>query len=132
MKRTTYLLKDLSGRVQARILEAEDHTVSLQPWMLHCVNQRGWSIESWETHDSGVETHGWADWQAVAARLAQVVEQVVSDERTEWSDEDGEALLEQAQAALDGYHLAEMEVGMTRVTTGGEDGEEEPDGGTGQ
>ena len=113
MKRITYLLKDSLGTVQARMTAPEPEGVVLEPWMIHNINQRGWRVEAWETTESGVQIHGWADWRNVAHTLAATVEDLLRYD--EMSDAEGEAFLEEAQAALDIYRVAEMEVSVAQV-----------------
>lgn len=114
MKRVTYLLKDDIGDVRARMTLAEDATVALEPWMIYNINQRGWRLEAWDREDSGVQIHGWADWEGVADNLATVVKVLLDDER-QLSEEESEQVLAQAQAALDDYHVAQMEVSVANV-----------------
>lgn len=120
MKRVTYLLKDENSNVRARMTLPEEESVSLEPWMVHNINQRGWRLEAWETLDSGVQIHGWADWQGVADNLATVMRVMLAEE--EFSEEEAEQVLEQAQQALDDYHVAQMEVSVAQV-----DAEPEPE-----
>ncbi len=116
MKRVTYLLKDENSNVRARMTLPEEESVSLEPWMVHNINQRGWRLEAWETLDSGVQIHGWADWQGVADNLATVVRTFLSEgEDAPETEESFEAFLQQAQAALDDYHVAQMEVSVADV-----------------
>lgn len=108
MKRVTYLLRDTEGRVQARMTLAENEVVSLEPWMIHNVHQRGWSLEAYERTDSGVQIHGWANWESVADSLASVIAIWLAD--GEMDEEGAEQLAATAQKALDDYHVAQMEV----------------------
>jgi len=113
MKRVTYLLKDEYGTVRARMTMPEDAPVSLEPWMVHNVHLRGWRLEGWGRDDSGVQVHGWANWEGVADNLATVVRVLLDFDNLD-DDEAVERLLEEAQAALDDYHVAQMEVSVAR------------------
>lgn len=127
MKRTDYLLKALDGTVMARLVGQEDESISLEPWMIEGINHQGWRLESWNTRDSGIATHGWADWRTVANSLASVISLVLEDGR-EVNEEADEQLLAQAQSALDDYHVAQMEESVAEPSPVGEDGEEAEDG----
>lgn len=113
MKKVTYLLKDIYGSVQARMTLPEGESVTLEPWMVHHINQRGWRLEAWEMADSGVQIHGWADWKGVADTMATALRALLADDSEEVGPE-WEALLAQAQSALDDYHVAEMEVSVAQ------------------
>lgn len=126
MKRTTYLVKDMSGDVMARIVAPEGEGVSLDPWMIEGINSQGWRVEAWETKESGVQIHGWADWQAVADSMAEVLTAIL-DDAVQLTEEESEALLGKAQQALDDYHVAQMEVSVAQPDAVPEDDEEEGD-----
>lgn len=112
MKRVTYLLKDEVSTVRARWVLPESEHPTLEPWMIHSVRTRGWRLEAWEDErESGVQIHGWADWQSVADNLASVLKVLLSDNGFE-SEEEAEALLEQARGFLDDYEVAQLEVVM--------------------
>lgn len=123
MKRTLYLLKDMTGTVQATLVAPEGEDVTLDPWMIHSIQHRGWRLESWETTVAGVSVHGWVDWKTVADSLASVLSAIVEDGR-EPDEEADEQLLAQAQSALDDYHVAQMEVSVAEVDMkDGDDGQ---------
>lgn len=111
MKRVTYLLKDAYGTVHARMTLPEEENVSLEPWMVHHINHRGWRLEAWEAVDLGVQIHGWADWHGVAETMATVLRSLL-DHGEEWTEDEEAALMEQARSALDDFHVAEMEVSV--------------------
>lgn len=125
MKRTHYLLKDMTGSVQAWLTSPDGEDVTLAPWMIHNIQHRSWRLEAWETTSAGVEIHGWVDWKKVADNFASVISLMLEDGR-EADEEADEQLLAQAQSALDDYHVAQMEISVaeTRTDDGGdEDGQ---------
>jgi hypothetical protein len=127
VKRTDYLLKQPDGTVRARLVGQEGEGVSLEPWMIEGINNRGWRLESWTTKDPGIATHGMADWRGVANSLATVLGAILEDGR-EPNDEADEQLLAQARSAIDDFEVAQMEESVAQPSGAGEDGEEESDG----
>lgn len=110
MKRITYLLRDVTGVARARVIAGENETVTLEPWMIQNVTTRGWVVERWVENESGIEVHGWADWQQVSDRLAAALRTLLNDEPL---DEDhAEQYLDMARAALEQYEIAQMEVAV--------------------
>lgn len=111
MKRTRYLIKDGAGDVRANVVLPEEEPLRLEPWMLHNVQTRGWSVEAKQESQSGVEMHGYADWRSVADNLATVL-RVLLDDQHDLPPAEAEQMLEAAQVALDDYATAVMEVGL--------------------
>ena len=114
MKRVVYLLKDEVGEVKARWALPEEAHPTLDPWMIHGVRTKGWRMEGWErSEDSGVQIHGWADWQGVSDNLAAVVRAFLADiDPDDPVEEEHRDFLDAARAALDDYAVAEMEVNV--------------------
>lgn len=140
MRRTRYVLWDPAGSsrrikegddepepyeewrtrgVKARWTQPASEPAQLDPWMTEGINRLGWRLSVEQANeDSGHERHGHADWNEVADQLAAVVRPIL-DDQVELSEEEYQALLEQAQSALDTYDVAVME-----VLAASEDGEE--------
>lgn len=127
MKRTTHLLRDATGEVRAVVRGPEGQDPQVEPWMLHGIRSAGWKMESWDTHEVGVEVHGFADWMAVADNLAACLRMLLSDDVAPTPAE-MDVLFEQAQGALDDYDVAHMEVVMAGPD--GEEPDEEDDDGS--
>lgn len=128
MKRVHYVLVDHRLSILARMTLPEGEPVELDPWMIHGIQHRGWSLKSGDPEESGVTAHGWADWQGVADNLAAVLRPML-DDSVSLSEEEAEQLLKQAEAALDDYRVAHMEVSVATVGPG-QNEEGEDDGGT--
>lgn len=114
MKRVTYLLRDATGRVAAEVVTPEGEVPDIPLWMIHNINESGWTLVQRETVESGVAAHGYANWQGVADNLAACLRVMLDDSR-ELSEEEAEQMLEQAQAALDDYDMAHLEVSVATV-----------------
>lgn len=118
MKRMQCVLLDEIGRAQARMTIPESGSVELEPWMIFNITHRGWRLVTSEADDSGIEIHGWADWQSIADDLAVSLEAILRMNRPKRMKEADKQILEHARQALDDYRVAQMEVSI--VTSTGE------------
>lgn len=130
MRYTTHLLVDRDGSVYARMTTPEGEDPDLEPWMLYKVRNEGWKVRTQDPYDPGIATHGYADWRGVADNLATAVRVLISDE-SDHTDESAAAALEAAQAALDDYDVAVMEVSVAEHEHDEDDPDEEETDGSG-
>lgn len=124
MKRDLYVVRDAIGHRVAEILTPEGETPEIETWMAENVRNRGWSIEKIIRPQSEhqIDVHGYADWRSIAGELAEAIRPILSGGDSEQDDEE---ILSGAQAALDAYDVALMEVSMDSVVVEKEEGSDD-------